>query len=166
MELLLSTPVRPLEIVIGKILPYAILGILSVIVVYMVARIFYCVPFVGSHLIFFFGTILFLFAYLGLGLLISTVVRNQQAAVQIAMAVGLMPSMLFSGFMFALEHMPFAFKCVATIFPARWYVTIARDQFLKGSSFQDLWLPFVALFISACFVVQMCVVRFKRTLEQ
>ncbi|MDR2464175.1 MAG: ABC transporter permease [Holosporales bacterium] len=166
MELLLSTPVRPLEIVVGKIMPYAILGLVSVIVVYIVARTFYSVPFVGSHLVFFCGTILFLFAYLGLGLLVSTVVRNQQAAVQIAMAVGLMPSMLFSGFIFALEHMPFVFKCIATIFPARWYVTIARDQFLKGSSLQDLWLPFTALSISAYFIVQLCVAKFKRTLEQ
>ncbi|MDR1908215.1 MAG: ABC transporter permease [Holosporales bacterium] len=166
MELLLSTPVRPFEIVCGKILPYAALGLFAVLVVYLVARLLYGLPFVGSHLVFLAGTVLFLVAYLGLGLLISTAVRNQQAAVQMGMAIGLMPSMLFSGFIFALEHMPAGFRCVATIFPARWYVQIARDQFLKGSTFFELWQPFVALSVSAYIVIQVCVFKFKRTLEK
>jgi ABC-2 type transport system permease protein len=166
MELLLSTPVRPFEIVFGKILPYAILGIFSVFIVYIVARTIYNLPFVGSYLIFGLGTLLFLFAYLGLGLFISTVVRNQQAAVQIAMMLGMMPSMLLSGFIFALEHMPVGFKYIASIFPARWYMQIARDQFLKGSNFNELWIPFTALFISVFVAIELCILKFKRTLEK
>jgi ABC-2 type transport system permease protein len=166
MELLLSTPIRPMEIIGGKILPYAVLGLLSVLVVYSVARLLYGVPFVGSHLVFAAGTLIFLFAYLGLGLFVSTSVKTQQAAVQIAMVVGLMPSMLFSGFIFPLEHMPQAFKAIATIFPARWYVQIARDQFLKGSTFRALLYPFASLTFHLFLIISVCFMRFKRTLEK
>ncbi|MDR0632535.1 MAG: ABC transporter permease [Holosporales bacterium] len=166
MELLLSTPVRPLEIVLGKIIPYALLGIFSVCIVYLIARTVYGLPFVGSHWVFCLGTLLFLLSYLGLGLLVSTMVRNQQAAVQIAMMLGLMPSMLFSGFIFPLEQMHVVCRWIATIFPARWFVEIARDQFLKGSSLSSLWLPFTALLADSFFIIQLCVRKFKRTLEK
>ncbi|MDR0624946.1 MAG: ABC transporter permease [Holosporales bacterium] len=166
MELLLSTPVRPIEIVCGKIIPYAFLGIFSVFVVYLIARIVYSLPFVGSHWVFGLGALLFLLSYLGLGLLVSTVVRNQQAAVQVAMVLGLMPSMLFSGFIFPLEQMHVVCRWIATIFPAQWFVDIARDQFLKGSSIANLWLPFSALLANVCLIVSLCVQKFKRTLEK
>jgi ABC-2 type transport system permease protein len=166
MELLLSTPVRPIEIVLGKIIPYALLGIFSVCIVYLIARVVYGLPFVGSHGVFCLGTLLFLLSYLGLGLLVSTMVRNQQAAVQVAMMLGLMPSMLFSGFIFPLEQMHVVCRWIATVFPARWFVEIARDQFLKGSSFVSLWLPFAALLAESCFIIQLCVRKFKRTLEK
>lgn len=166
MELLLSTPIRPLEIVIGKIVPYALLGVFAVIMVYVIARTIYHLPFVGSYFIFGLGTLLFLLSYLGLGLFVSTAIRNQQAAVQAAMSLGLMPAMLFSGFLFPLEHMPVGFRYVANIFPARWYVDIVRDQFLKGSSFFDLILPFSALFLATYVIVQICVLKFKGTLEK
>lgn len=165
MELLLSTPVHSSEIILGKIMPYAGLGILAVIMVYIIARTLYGLPFVGSLWIFWFGTILFLLTYLGLGLLISTLIRNQQAAVQVALTLGLLPSVLFSGFIFPLEHMPVGFQYFSSIFPARWYVDIVRDQFLKGSSFGDLWLQFSILFAAAYFVIQLCIVKFKGNLE-
>ncbi|MDR1597404.1 MAG: ABC transporter permease [Holosporales bacterium] len=166
MELLLSTPVRPMEIVGGKILPYGALGLLSLLFLYIVARMLYGLPFVGSHLVFLLGSVLFLVAYLGLGLLVSTIVSNQQAAVQMALMIGMMPAMLFSGFIFALEHMPAGFRVFASIFPARWYVQIARDQFLKGSAFLELKQPFAALFASAFVVMCLCVFKFKKTLEK
>lgn len=165
MELLLSTPVHSSEIILGKIMPYAGLGILAVIMVYIIARTLYGLPFVGSLWIFWFGTILFLLTYLGLGLLISTLIRNQQAAVQVALTLGLLPSVLFSGFIFPLEHMPVGFQYFSSIFPARWYVDIVRDQFLKGSSFGDLWLQFSILLSAAYFVIQLCIVKFKGNLE-
>lgn len=165
MELLLSTPVRSAEIILGKILPYAVLGIFAVIMVYVIARTLYGLPFVGKHWIFWLGTILFLLNYLGLGLLVSTLVHNQQAAVQIASTLGLLPAMLFSGFIFPLEHLPTCFQYVSAIFPARWYVDIARDQFLKGSLFTDLWMHFAILAVSAFVIIQLCILNFKRTLE-
>jgi ABC-2 type transport system permease protein len=85
MELLLSTPVKAVEVVLGKVFPYSILGLFAVFIVYIVARTFYQIPFVGSSCLFWLATFLFLITHLGFGLLISTLVRNQQAAVQIAM---------------------------------------------------------------------------------
>ena len=166
MELLLSTPVHPVEIVMGKIIPYAGLGVFAVLIVYFCARYVYGLPFLGSHWIFWLGTWLFLIAYLGLGLIVSTLIHNQQAAVQTAMTIGMMPAVLLSGFIFPLEHMHPICRAIATIFPARWYVEIVRDQFLKGSSFTDLLLPFCALAVASYVVVQFCVAKFKRTLEK
>lgn len=166
MELLLSTPVKASEIIFGKILPYALLCVVSVIIVYFAARIIYKVPFVGSHFVYGFASILFLLTYLGLGLLISTVIRNQQAAVQIALSVGLLPSVLFSGFIFPLEHMPKFFQYLASILPAKWYMDISRNQFLKGSSFSDLWVNFAVLAVSTYIIIHLCIVKFKGNLEK
>jgi ABC-2 type transport system permease protein len=142
------------------------LGLFAVFVVYVVARLFYNVPFVGSLTVFFAGTLLFLLTYLGIGLFVSTMVRNQQAAVQMAMAVGMLPAMLLSGFIFSLENMHAAFRFVATVLPAKWYMELARDQFLKGSTFFELWKHFLALSASLFVVIHVCVWKFKRTLEK
>jgi ABC-2 type transport system permease protein len=165
MELLLSTPVRPFEVVVGKLLPYAILGLFSVAMVYFVARFLYGVPFVGSLCVFWFGTFLFLLTYLGQGLFISTAIRNQQAAIQTALVIGMMPTMLFSGFVFPIEAMPKFFQFFTYIFPARWYVTITRSQFLQGTAFSELFLPFSLLFLYAGLIVKLCVMKFKGNLE-
>ncbi|GHS92179.1 ABC transporter permease [Alphaproteobacteria bacterium] len=165
MELLLSTPVRPMEVVLGKMLPYALLGLISVFVVYIIARTLYGIPFIGQLWIFWVATLMFLLTYLGQGLLISTLIRNQQAAIQFALMIGMMPSMLFSGFIFPIEHMPTFFQGITACFPARWYVTIVRDQFLKGSSALELFLPLFMLFVFTCMAIRLCTKTFKGNLE-
>lgn len=165
MELLLSTPVRATEVILGKMMPYAILGLFSVFLLYLLARFLYGLPFVGNHCVFLLGTLLFLVTYLGQGLLVSTLIRSQQAAVQISLMVGLLPTMLFSGFIFPIEHMPLGFQYLTMMFPARWYVQIARDQFLQGSTFMELWLPFLMLFLFAYLVLQLCILKSKGNLE-
>lgn len=165
MELLLSTPVRAAEVILGKMVPYAFLGLFAVVLLYIIARTLYGLPFAGTHWIFWLGTLLFLLTYLGQGLLVSTMIRSQQAAVQIALMLGLMPTMLFSGFIFPIEHMPLGFQYFTTFFPARWYVSIARDQFLQGSTFIELILPFSMLFLFAYLVIQLCILKFKGNLE-
>lgn len=165
MELLLSTPVRPTEVILGKLGPYALLGLFSVFLLYLLARLLYGLPFTGHHWIFILATLLFLVAYLGQGLLVSTVIRSQQAAVQVALIIGLLPTMLFSGFIFPIESMPRGFQMLTTIFPARWYVQIARDQFLQGSAFSELLLPFGVLTLFSYLVLQICVLKSKGSLE-
>ena len=97
MELLLSTPVEPLEIIVGKLAPYGILGIIAVVFVYVVARAVFGVPFVGSLWVFGLGSLLFLVTYLAQGLLISVVTRKQTIAMQLSMMSGMLPSNLLSG---------------------------------------------------------------------
>lgn len=165
MELLLSTPITPLEVIVGKLAPYGVLGITAIAFIYLVARFVFHVPFVGSHWIFALGTLLFLVAYLGQGLLISVTTRNQQIAMQLAMISGMLPTQLLSGFVFPIESMPQGFQYFTAIFPARWFMEISRDTFLKGTSFLALGASFLGLTIFAFVMIVGGTRRFKRDLE-
>ena len=165
MEMLLSTPVTSLEIMFGKLLPYAVLSFCGFIIVYAAARVIFGIPFNGSYAILIAGTMLFIFDYLALGLYISVISHEQQVAVQYAAAIGLLPTALLSGFIFPIQYMPEVFQWVSALFPARFYIDISRDQFLKASSFADLWVPFAALSIQAVVLMSACIWRFRRTLE-
>lgn len=165
MELLLSTPVQPLEIIVGKLAPYAVLGIIAQVFVYVIARAVFRVPFVGNLAVFGLGCVLFLGTYLAQGLLISVVTRKQQIAMQFAFLSGLLPSNLLSGFVFPVASMPLFFQYFTMILPARWFMTIARDTFLKGSSFLELGGAFLALTLSCGVMILAATRRFKRDLE-
>lgn len=165
MEQLLATPVRPLEIILGKLSPYAVLGITSVFIVYVLARVFFGVPFLGSHLVFLAGTTLFLTTCLAQGLLISIVTRKQTLAMQIGIISGLLPTQLLSGFIFPIESMPAFFQYFTMILPARWFMVIVRNCFLRDSTFFDLKLPFFALITIALLFITLSILKFKRDLE-
>ncbi|MEI6805249.1 MAG: ABC transporter permease [Myxococcaceae bacterium] len=165
MELLLSTPIQPLEIIIGKLAPYGLLGIISITFIYFIARFAFGVPFVGSHGVFALGALIFLAAYLAQGLLISVITRNQQVAMQLAMMSGMLPTQLLSGFIFPIESMPKFLQYFTMILPARWFMQISRDSFLEGTSFLQLWQPFLGLTLFTIFVVGLGKRKFKRDLE-
>jgi ABC-2 type transport system permease protein len=165
MELLLSTPIKSVEIILGKILPYAFLGWTGFGIVYVAARFLYDVPFYGSHWILLLGTAIFILDYLALGLLISITAKQQQLAVQMAMVIGLLPTILLSGFLFPIEYMPDILQYITMIFPARWYIEIARCEFLKASAFSDLVVPFVVLIIQGIVLIIAAIKKFKDTLE-
>lgn len=166
MELLLSTPVQPLEIIIGKLAPYGVLGLTAVALIFVIARVFFKVPFVGNLAIFGLGCVIFLVTYLAQGLWISVRARNQQVSMQLAMMTGFLPSQLLSGFIFPIPSMPVFFHYFTAIFPARWFMKIARDTFLKGSSLAELSLSFLALILICAFMVQRATSSFKRDLEK
>lgn len=165
MELLLSTPVQPLEIIVGKLAPYGVLGIFAITMTYFVARIGFGVPFQGSLWVFGLGSIIFLCTYLAQGLLISVVARNQQVAMQMAMISGLLPSNLLSGFVFPVASMPIFFRYFTMILPARWFMQISRYTFLRGSSILQLIIPFAALTFLCVGMIRMATRKFKRDLE-
>jgi ABC-2 type transport system permease protein len=165
MELLLSTPVRPIEIIVGKLAPYGVLGITAVTFVYVVARTVFGVPFAGNLAVFGLGCLLFLVSYLAQGLLISVVTRKQVIAMQFSMMSGMLPSNLLSGFIFPIESMPLFFQYFTMLLPARWFMRIARDTFLKGSSLLDLAGSFLALSLFCALMILMATRRFKRDLE-
>ncbi|MEI6790526.1 MAG: ABC transporter permease [Myxococcaceae bacterium] len=165
MELLLSTPIQPLEIIIGKLAPYGVLGLTAIAFIYIIARAVFGVPFVGNHFVFLLGAIIFLVAYLAQGLLISVVTRNQQVAMQLAMMTGMLPTQMLSGFVFPIESMPKFVQYFTAILPARWFMTISRSSFLEGTGFLELTTPFLGLSIF-CFVIILAGTRrFKRDLE-
>lgn len=165
MELMLSTPAEPLEIIVGKLFPYAILVIFSVMVVYAISRIVFHVPFRGSLWVFGLGCILFLVTYLVQGMLISILTRSQTVASQVAVMTGLLPAQLLSGFIFPIESMPTFFQYFTMLLPARWFMVIARESYLKGSTFFDLITPFCALFGFCLIMIILATKKFKRNLE-
>jgi len=165
MELLLSTPVHPLEIVIGKITPYVFLAFLGIVLVYLAARLGFGVPFLGSHLVLGVGSLIFVSTYLAQGMLISVLTRKQAIAMQISLVSGLLPSLLLSGFIFPIESMPAFFQYFSSIFPARWFMVITRNSFLKGGGFEEMVVPFLALITLNLLLVAAATKRFKRDLE-
>jgi ABC-2 type transport system permease protein len=165
MELLLTTPVEPIEIIVGKLSPYAVLGLLAVSFVYIMSRVVFGIPFHGSLFIFGIGSLIFLVTYLAQGLLISVVTRSQQVAMQIAMMTGLLPAQLLSGFIFPVESMPAFFQVLTMILPARWFMTIARSLYLKGSTLFDMAIPFMALTLLCVIMIYFATKKFKRDIE-
>ena len=165
MELILATPVKPVEVIAGKILPYLGLGLLSIVFVYTVARIVFGVPFLGSYLLLSVSCVLFITTLLAQGILISVATRQQQKAMQIAMIAGLLPALLLSGFVFPIESMPVFFRYFTMILPARWFMDIIRGIFLKGAGIRELYIPLCALLLMNIFFIVAALKRFKKDLE-
>ena len=165
MELLLSTPVRPLEIIAGKIAPYLGLSLAGVAIVYVMARAVFHVPFVGSRLLFLLATGLYLAATMAQGLVISVVTRNQQLAFQAAINTGMLPIQLLSGFIFPIESMPVFFQYLTMLIPARWYMTLVRSLFLRGPDLAMVARPLAALTALAAVSVAIAWKKFKTDLE-
>lgn len=165
MELLLSTPVQPLEIILGKLLPYLGLVTLAVLMIYFIARLQFGVPFRGSHGLYALGVFLFLTLCLAQGLLISVVTRQQVLAVQLAFISGLLPTMLLSGFIFPIESMPAFFQYFTLILPPRWFVAISRGLMLKGSPLTELWPSLLALLLLNLAIVSGALRAFKQDVE-
>lgn len=165
MELLLSTPIKPMDIILGKVAPYVGLGLLDVGIVYVVARLVFNVPFAGSHLLLLLGSFVFLLVTLSQGLLISVTARNQQVAFQMSMMMGMLPTMLLSGFIFPIESMPLFFRIFTAILPPRWFMTIIRGLFLKGASLSQMAVPYAVLTVMAVLLTTIAIRRFKTDVE-
>lgn len=165
MELLLSTPAEPLEIIVGKLAPYAVLSLIAVGFVYVISRTVFGLPFQGSHLLLAVGVALFLATYLAQGLLISVLTRRQQIAMQIAMMSSLIPAFLLSGFIFPIDSMPAFFRYLTMILPARWFTSIARDAYLKGSTLWEMGTAFLALAVLCAVMIGLAARAFKKDLE-
>lgn len=165
MELLLATPVSPGEIILGKLLPYSVMGIVAVLFVFMMSRLVFEVPFRGSFVLYLLSCLIFLSTYLAQGLLISVIARKQQMSMQMAMLSGLLPTILLSGFIFPVEHMPPFFYYFTMGLPARWFISISRDLFLKGAGFMDVLPAFAALCLLFGFMILLAVKKFKRDVE-
>jgi ABC-2 type transport system permease protein len=134
-------------------------------IVYLAARTVFGVPFRGSYWILLSGTAIFIFDYLVLGLLISVVARQQQLAVQMALGIGLIPTILLSGFIFPIEYMPTFFRYLTMIFPARWYMEIARSAYLKAIPAEALLQSFLFIILQGAILIAIAIAKFRRSLE-
>jgi ABC-2 type transport system permease protein len=149
MEQLISTPVSAIEIMLGKLTPYFILGMIDTIISASIAIFWFKVPFRGSYFALFATSSMFLVAVLSLGFLISVLAKSQFAASQIALLVTFLPTFLLSGFLFAIEQMPIALQWITRILPARYYVSLLKKIFLKGTPASSLYPDLIPLVLFA-----------------
>ncbi len=145
MEPLLSTPLRPAEIVLGKMAAYFIVGALDTVIAVVVGVFVFDVPFRGSVLLLAVTACVFLFGALCWGILISAITKQQLLAYQMGIVTSFLPSFLLSGFLYAIENMPPAIQAVTHVVPARYFVTILKGIFLRGVGMEVLWVDFAFL---------------------
>ena len=165
MELLISTPVTALEVMIGKILPYFAIGLFDAAFCLALAVFWFDVPFRGTLLTLFLTTSMFLIVVLGVGYLISVAVRSQIGASQVALLVTLLPTSLLSGYTFPIDQMPRAVQAITYLVHSRYYVTIVKAIFLKGSGIVELALPISLLALYALVVGVLASRAFSKTLD-
>jgi ABC-2 type transport system permease protein len=161
MEQLLTSPVTPRQIIVGKIVPYIAIAFIDGLLIIVFAVLHFHVPFQGSHLLLALIGVLYVTAALSLGVLISTVVKTQLVAMLAALMTTVMPSVMLSGFIFEIKNMPRPLQWLSAIIPARHFIVIIRGVMLKGVGAADLWRETLVLGAIAAVLLGVAVKRFK-----
>lgn len=164
MENLLATPVRPIEVMVGKIVPYILVGYIQVSLILAVAHFIFAVPLLGNLALLLGVTLLFIAANLSLGITFSTIAKNQLQAMQMSFFFFL-PSILLSGFMFPFRGMPVWAQHIGEILPLTHFLRIVRGILLKGNNLEEIWSQLwpMALFMSV--VIMLGLLRYRETLD-
>ena len=162
MEQLISTPVKAPELIFGKFIPYFIIGLFDLAVGVIMARFLFDVPFRGSYLLLIALSAFFLTGALSQGIFISVVARTQLMASQLATLTTMIPTILLSGFIYPIFNMPKALQLVTYFIPARYYIIILRELFLKGGGIQSMWDEAIFLFLFAFIMLVLAIRRFKK----
>jgi len=164
LELLITTPVRSGELMIGKLLPYVGVGLIQTTIVLMVGMLLFDVPVNGSLVDLYLGAALFIAATLGLGLLISTVATTQFQAMQLGFFI-MLPSILLSGFAFPFDGMPRVVQWLAQLLPLTHFVEILRGVILRGAPLSTMWLPALKLVLFLLLAMAAAAGRFRKRLD-
>ncbi len=164
MEQLMVTPIRPIELMLGKTLPFALVGVLDVILVTAAALLVFRIPFRGSGVCLLFSAVLFLLSTLGIGLFISTISRTQQQAMMSSFFF-FTPAFMLSGFAFPIRNMPEAVQYLTYLNPIRYFLEIVRGIFLKGTGAAILWPQMLALLIFGTAILVLSALRFHKRLD-
>ena len=164
LENLLATPVRPFEMMVGKILPYVLIGYLQVLIVFVAARVLFAVPMAGSAALLSAMVLLFIVATLAVGFTFSTIARSQMQSMQMTMFYFL-PNILLSGFMFPFRGMPGWAQAIGELLPLTHFLRIVRGIMLKGSMFGDLWAEAGAIAAFVAVMGSVAMLRYRQTLD-
>lgn len=165
LEQLIVTPIKPYQLIVGKLVPFFILGIISIILALGAMFIVFGIVVRGSFLFLFLSSFVFILSTLGLGLFVSTISKTQQQAMMIAIFVVMMPMVYLSGFAFPIENMPDIIQLITYTIPLRYFITIIRGVILKGIGFTELWPQLTILFLMGITILTMSTLRFKKRLE-
>lgn len=164
MEQLISTPIRAPELILGKLLPYAAIGLANMLIAVLMAVFLFDVPLRGSVVLLFVVGAIFVVGTLGQGILISTLARQQLLASQLAMVSTFLPAFLLSGFAFAIANMPLPVQAITFIVPARYFVALVKGIFLRGVGIETLWRDALFLALFAIVVIGVAIARTRKKL--
>ena len=165
MEQLISTPLRGPELILGKVVPYFVIGLTDVIIAVTLGKVLFQVDIVGNTALLFAMASLFLTGALFFGLMLSIVLKSQVLANQIAIVSGFLPTLILSGFVFAIENMPLPIRILTTIVPAKYFITLMRGIYMKGIGLEILYMNAFFLVIYAGLTLFMAHLKFKFKLE-
>ncbi|MEN8123132.1 MAG: ABC transporter permease, partial [Bacteroidota bacterium] len=165
MEVLLVSPLKPVQIIIGKVTPYVTLSFINAVVIILLGMFVFGMPVQGNMVLLLAENVLFILLALSLGILISTSTDSQQTAMFISMFALLLPTILLSGFIYPIENMPWILQVLANIMPPRWFIVIIKNIMLKGTSFSFVWKETLILAGFTVFFLAMSVKKFKIRLE-
>jgi ABC-2 type transport system permease protein len=165
MEQIIVTPLRPVELIAGKLLPFVAIGFAEITLALPVILFVFDVPLRGSVWLLYACSGLFLLTTLGLGLFISTLVKTQQQAMMLAAFFVMLPFVLLSGFIFPVQNMPPLFRGIARFIPLKYYLTAVRGIFLKGAGCAELWRDALVLLVWGVLILALAVAKFRKRLD-
>ena len=165
MEILLVSPLKPFQVILGKVFPYIFLSILNAVVILLLGFFIFGMPMQGGFLLLGLESVLFIISALALGILISTISETQQTAMMISLMGLLLPVVLLSGFIFPIASMPKALQIFGNILPATWYIIILKGIMLKGIGIAILWKETLILFAMTLFFIVVSIKKYKIRLE-
>lgn len=165
MEILLASPLRPIQIILGKVVPYMILSLINALIILFLGVTVFHVPILGNFILLFFGILLYIFLSLSLGILISTIAKDQLQALSISGFALMLPSMLLSGFIFPVKNMPIPLQIIANLMPPKWFIEFNRTVMLKGGGLSEIWINLLVLTAMSFFFLMISMKKFKIRLE-
>ncbi|HLN55868.1 MAG TPA: ABC transporter permease [Bacteroidales bacterium] len=165
MEVLLVSPLKPIQIIIGKVMPYFILSLINVVLILVLSWFVFRLPVRGSIVLLLAESMLYIMMSLSLGILISTVSSSMQQAIFISLIGLMLPTILLSGFIFPIENMPKVYDYVSSILPPRYFIKIIKSIMVKGTGFLFVWKETLVLIVMTIFFIGLSVKKFKIRLE-
>jgi len=165
MEILLVSPIKPFQVIIGKVFPYIFLSIINAVVIVLLSIFIFEMPVQGSFFLLGFESVLFIINALSLGILISTISETQQTAMMISLMGLMLPVILLSGFIFPITSMPFPLQVLSNVIPAKWFIIILKGIMLKGVEIALLWKETLILLSMTVFFIALSIKKYKIRLE-
>ncbi len=165
LEQIIVTPIKSYQLIIGKLIPFIILGFISVVLVIVMMNLLFSIPVRGSITFLLVASFFYILSTLGLGLFVSTISKTQQQAMMIAIFVIMMPMIYLSGFAFPIENMPDILQGISYLIPLRYFITIIRGVVLKGIGIADLWQELTILFFMGAAILFLSSMRFQKKID-
>lgn len=161
MEVLLASPMKPVQIIVAKVIPYILLAFIISIVILLLGYLVFGVPVKGNLALLIFEFLLFIITTLSLGILISTIAETQQVALMLSLMGLMLPTIILSGFIFPIENMPKILQWISYIIPAKWFITIVKGIMLKGLGISEIWKETLIIFGFTIFFLGVSIKKFK-----